>query len=380
MKIVIAPDSFKDSMTALEACDAIKEGMCRVLPENNQNSYHLVPVADGGEGTMTAIAHNQGGRFHHINVQGPLQQTTEAKLLELDDNCYIEVASACGLELVPQAERNPMLTSSFGVGQLIIAALKYQPKKIIIGLGGSATNDGGTGMLAALGARFYRSDNSVFVPTGGTLSEIAKIDLSQLAPELSQSDISFIADVCLPLCGEHGATYTFARQKGASEQQLTLLEQGLTHFADMLAKLSGQHIHHQAGAGAAGGMAIAFMALFNSKVLPGSEMVLKLINFEQVLTQADLVITGEGQVNEQSQYGKAPIGVAKQAKQHNIPVILLTGALSDGYETVYQHGIDAIYSATPAALPLTTALEQAPQNLANLAENIARLLIVKKTY
>ncbi len=375
MKIVIASDSYKDSMTAAQVCAAIQQGLKRILPSSE---YQLLPIADGGEGTMQAIANTKRGTFHHVNVEGPLGNMINAELLQIDDTCIIEVASACGLELLKHDQRNPLITSSFGVGQLIAAALDRNTSKIIIGLGGSATNDGGAGMISALGARFYNNQNELFRPTGGTLNQISHIDLSDVDSRLFHCEIIFASDVSAPLCGENGATYMFAPQKGAKPQDLIDLEQGLLHFDKVLEQINGSSLRSVAGTGAAGGMALPLMSLLNIQVCSGIDVVLDLINFEQSLQGADLVITGEGRVDGQTQHGKAPTGVAKRAKKYDIPVILLCGALAEGYQAVYEHGIDAVYSATPKVLDLPTAFAQAPINLANLSENVARMLVLTK--
>jgi len=246
-------------------------------------------------------------------------------------------------------------------------------------LGGSATNDGGAGMLSALGARFYDHNDQLFVPTGGSLGQITRLDTLSLDPRLAACDIVLACDVTAPLCGELGATYMFGPQKGASKQDLVLLEQGLTHYADLLVEQGGTNVKSVAGAGAAGGFGAALMALFGLKVHSGIDVVLDAITFGQLLQGASLVITGEGLVDGQTEHGKAPIGVAKRAKAQGISTLLLCGGLSEGYQAVYDHGIDAVFSATPKVLDLPTALRLAPENLANLAENVARLVQLKIT-
>ncbi|NRA53610.1 MAG: glycerate kinase [Gammaproteobacteria bacterium] len=375
MKIVIASDSYKESLSAAQACAAIKQGMSRVLPTAE---YVLAPIADGGEGTMAAIANVSPGYYHQVTVKGPLSDEVNAKLLQLDNNTWvIEVAEACGLALLTSEHRNPLLTSSYGVGQLMSAALDWGCSTIIVGLGGSATNDGGAGMLAALGARFYNDSDELFVPTGGTLSQIAKLDMTRFDQRLSQCKVVLACDVTAPLCGELGATYMFGPQKGATAADLPLLDQGLLHFADALVKHGGADIRLEPGAGAAGGFGAGLMSLFGLKVHSGIDVVLDAIGFDGLLQDASLVITGEGLVDGQTEHGKAPIGVAKRAKAQGISTLLLCGGMADGYQAVYDHGIDAVFSATPKVLDLPTALGQATDNLANLAENVARLVQLK---
>jgi len=374
MKIVIASDSYKESLSAAQACAAIELGMSRVFPTAE---YVLAPIADGGEGTMAAIGNVNDGYYHRVTVKGPLSDEVNARLLQLDNNTWVvEVAEACGLELLASEHRNPLLTSSYGVGQLMSAALDSGCSTIIIGLGGSATNDGGAGMLAALGARFYNHSDELFVPTGGTLSQIAKLDMSRFDRRLSQCEIVLACDVTAPLCGEFGATYMFGPQKGASAQDLPILEQGLEHFADLLSQ-QGADVRNAAGAGAAGGFGIGLMSLFDLKVHSGIDVVLDAISFDDMLDGASWVITGEGMVDGQTEHGKAPIGVAKRAKAQDISTLLLCGGMSDGYQAVYDHGIDAVFSTTPKVLDLPTALKLAPENLTNLAENVARLIRLK---
>jgi glycerate kinase len=375
MKIVIASDSYKESLTATQACAAIKQGMSRVFP---QAEYVLAPIADGGEGTMAAIANVAGGYFHQLTVKGPLNDEVNAKLLQLDNYTWvIEVAEACGLELLESEHRNPLLTSSYGVGQLMVSALDWGCTTMIIGLGGSATNDGGAGMLAALGVKFYNQSDELFVPTGGTLGQITKLDWTSLDPRLSQCEIVLACDVTAPLCGELGASYMFGPQKGATPVDLSRLDLGLEHFANELVRHGGADIRLEPGAGAAGGFGAGLMSLFGLKVHSGIDVVLDAIGFDQVLQGASLVITGEGLVDGQTEHGKAPIGVAKRAKAQDISTLLLCGGMADGYQAVYDHGIDAVFSATPKVLDLPSALKQAPENLANLAENVARLLALR---
>lgn len=375
MKIVIAADSYKESLSAQEVCSAIREGMARILPSAE---FDLVPIADGGEGTMDAISNVIGGDFQSVKVLNPINEEITANYLSLNENtCVIEIATACGLELISIDVRDPLITTSFGVGQLIQSALNSGKSKIIIALGSSATNDGGAGMLAALGARFYNDEAEQFIPTGGSLSQIEKLDLSGLDPRLNDCEIILACDVTAPLCGTTGASYVFARQKGAKMDDLAVLDAGLLHFSDMLEIQGGMAICNTPGAGAAGGIGASLMSLYGANIKSGIDVVLDAVNFEQHLTNCSLVITGEGQVDGQTDQGKAPIGVAKRAKAFDIPVILLSGALGAGYQAVYKHGIDAVYSATPAVMDFPTAMKQTPVNLANLAENVARLLQIQ---
>lgn len=377
MKIVIACDTFKDSMTAQEVCQTIKNGMSRVIPATD---FYLLPIADGGEGTITALNHVQSGMMHSVNIQNALNETIKSHFLQLTDgSCVVEAAKACGLENIPLDKRDPKVTTSFGVGQLIRAALELTDKKIIVALGGTGTNDGGCGLLAALGAVFYDRQGRAFIPTGGTLNYIAKLDIDQLDTRLSTCEIIFAADVTNPLCGEHGATYMFAKQKGASHEDLAMMDSGLAHVAKLLANISNNEVEKMQGSGAAGGMAIGLVTLFDAKIISGIDVVLDLLHFEQILSGASIVITGEGCVDNQTQHGKAAVGVAKRAKNFNqqLPVLLFCGAKKEGYQTVYQQGVDAVYCITPDNMSLSVALLKAVKNLTVLSEKVARMIRMK---
>lgn len=369
MKIVIAPDSFKDCLSAAEVCQAVEEGMRRVLPHAE---YLCLPVADGGEGITAAIASAKPGRFHTLSVSGPLAQNHNAQIFVFEQSSVIETASACGLELLSLEQRKPMLTTSFGVGQLILKALDLGLESIILGLGGSATSDGGAGMMAALGAKFFDVQGRPIIPTGGTLRDVAGIDVSGLDQRLSRCELILAADVNNPLCGENGAAKVFAPQKGANQDEVEQLADGLEHWAWLLQRAGGRDVSRLAGAGAAGGMASGLMSLLACEAHSGIDVVLDAVDFNEKVTGASMVITGEGRVDSQTIFGKTPIGVAKRAP--NCPVILLCGATGAGFESVYDAGIDAVYSASSGDVDLAEAIAQAPENLANIAESVARSL------
>ena len=377
MKVIIAPDSFKESLTAQQVCNAVKTGMKRVLP---QAEYHLIPVADGGEGTVQSLVDATQGYIDNIDVMSPLNTTVKAFYGLLGDNsntAVIEMAAASGLHHVPSHLRDPKETSSFGTGQLIKAALDKGVTKIIIGLGGSATNDGGIGMLNALGITFTDSLGVSITHNGGGLQHIDTIDISGLDPRLADCEILVACDVDNPLCGELGATEIFGPQKGASRDDIDLLDNGLKHLASCIKQQFNIDVLNIPGAGAAGGMGAALLAFTNAKLKPGIALILEAVKLSDYMLDTDLVITGEGRIDNQTIFGKTPVGVAKVAKQFTIPVIGIAGSLGEGHQAVYEHGIDAIFSATPGAMSLQQAFDDAEVNVTNLAENIAKLVTLK---
>lgn len=372
MKIVIAPDSFKESLTAKEVAEAIREGLSRVWTDAE---YICVPVADGGEGTVQALVDATQGALVDLAVQGPLGAPVNARYGVLGDGAtaVIEMAEASGLHLVPTAQRDPKLTCSYGVGQLVKHALDSGITRFIIGLGGSATNDGGAGMLKALGVGFYRADGTEISAGGASLLELAHIDSSSLDPRLADCEILIASDVDNPLCGERGASAIFGPQKGATEQDIALLDKALTHFGTLTELQTGKSILKAKGAGAAGGMGAAWLGYTNATLKPGIDIVLETVRLREQLSSADLVITGEGRIDQQTPHGKTPMGVALAAKALNLPVIAVAGCTGENFQAVYGCGIDAVFTCLPRAMPITEALQEAKENLANLAENIARL-------
>lgn len=377
MKIVIAPDSFKESLCAQQVAEAIKTGFSHILPHAE---YTLLPVADGGEGTTAALISSTSGTLHHSQVQDPLGQTITATWGMLGDGktAVIETAAASGLDLIPLNQRNPMITSSYGTGELIRAALDKGVNRIIFGLGGSATNDGGAGILRALGAKLLDASGCPLAPGGGSLDKLADLDISQLDPRLQHVQFDVACDVDNPLLGPEGASSIFGPQKGASKEQVSRLDHNLKHFAEFLTRVSGSDISKQPGTGAAGGIGAALCALFNTRLQSGIEIVLNAVNIDQHLEKADLVITGEGSIDSQSLRGKTPIGVAKRAKNHNCPVIALAGSITPQQSPLKACGIDAIFSIVPGIVALPTALAQAETNLQNCARNIATLWAISQ--
>ncbi|EGR1042379.1 TPA: glycerate kinase [Vibrio cholerae] len=377
MKVVIAPDSFKESLTAKQVCDAIQAGLARVW---HDAKFVAIPVADGGEGTVQSLVDATQGRLVEVKVMGPQGKRVEAFYGMLGDNqtAVIEMAAASGLHHVPVAQRDPKLTTSFGTGELIRHALDQGVTKLIIGLGGSATNDGGVGMLAALGARFTNADGDPIQLTGGGLHELTHIDLQDFDPRLQHCDILVACDVNNPLCGDKGASAVFGPQKGATPEDVQLLDGVLRQFGLLTEKVTGKMVLESAGAGAAGGMGAALLAYTQAILRPGIEIVLETVQLAHQVSDADLVITGEGRIDSQTVHGKTPMGVAKVAKRFDVPVLALCGCTGDNYQAVYQCGIDAVFAAVPRAMLLEDALKESDFNLADLAENVARLWVLSK--
>ncbi|EGR2846894.1 TPA: glycerate kinase [Vibrio cholerae] len=377
MKVVIAPDSFKESLTAKQVCDAIQAGLARVW---HDAKFVAIPVADGGEGTVQSLVDATQGRLVEVKVMGPQGKRVEAFYGMLGDNqtAVIEMAAASGLHHVPLAQRDPKLTTSFGTGELIRHALDQGVTKLIIGLGGSATNDGGVGMLAALGARFTNADGDPIQLTGGGLRELTHINLQDFDPRLQHCDILVACDVNNPLCGDKGASAVFGPQKGATPEDVQLLDGALRQFGLLTEKVTGKMVLESAGAGAAGGMGAALLAYTQARLRPGIEIVLETVQLAYQVSDADLVITGEGRIDSQTVHGKTPMGVAKVAKRFDVPVLALCGCTGDNYQAVYQCGIDAVFAAVPRAMSLEDALKESDFNLADLAENVARLWVLSK--
>ncbi|MEE6031871.1 glycerate kinase [Avibacterium paragallinarum] len=371
MKILIAPDSFKESLTALEVAEAIETGFRKIFPHAQ---YCKIPMADGGEGTVQSLVDATQGKLIQCTVTAPLGNKIDAfwGLSGDGETAFIEMAAASGLHLVPMEVRNPLKTTSFGTGELILSALNYGVKKIILGIGGSATNDAGVGMLQALGARFLNGENQSLGYGGEQLINTAHIDLSLLDSRLAQVQIEVACDVNNLLCGETGASAVFGPQKGATAQMVQQLDAALAHFAEKVQQQLGINIANQAGAGAAGGMGGGLLLLPKVRLKKGVNIVLETLNFSAQVQDADLVITGEGRMDGQSAYGKTPIGVAKTAKQFDKPVIAIVGCLREDYEVVYEQGIDAVFPIIRQLDSLENTLRSGKENLISTAQNIAR--------
>lgn len=372
MKIVIAPDSFKDCLTAVDIAKSIAKGWATTFPDD-QILCH--PMADGGEGSMEAILTALEGERLSSEVLDPLGRPIQAQWAWFADQqmAVIEMAEASGLQRLTLDERNPMITSTYGTGQLILNALNKGAKKIILTIGGSATNDAGTGMLSALGLKLLNAQGTPIALGGGSLGQLACIDDSELHPLLSQTTFMVASDVNNPLCGKNGASAIFGPQKGANPQQVTILDAALGHFAILCQNKYFKNEQNFPGAGAAGGMGFAAKLFFNADFKSGVELIAELTQLEHQMEGAGLVITGEGKLDRQSIMGKTPMGVAKLAKKHNIPVIAIAGTLGEGYEAIYNEGIDAAFSLIDAPMSLEEAKKQAPALLEKRARDIAKL-------
>ncbi|MDB4836899.1 glycerate kinase [Marinomonas sp.] len=375
MKIVIAPDSFKESLTALEVANAIETGF-RYIFQNAE--YIKVPMADGGEGTVQSMVDATGGSFIDIEVTGPLGNKVMAQYgilgstnSESKSTAVIEMASASGLHLVPREERNPLYTTSFGTGELIKDALDRGIKHIILGLGGSATNDAGLGLAQALGIKFKDKEGRELSSGGLALLELSQIDTSSIHPLLTSCQIEVACDVDNPLCGEYGASAIFGPQKGATKSMIEQLDGALEHLANIIVKMGWEDHKLYPGAGAAGGMGLGVKTFLNAELKPGIDIVMKTVKFAEQLNNADLVITGEGRIDGQTVFGKTPMGVLKQANNKNVPTIGIAGTLGKDADAILELGMKAIFPIIPALDSLDQVLADANTNLIKTSRNIA---------
>ena len=376
MKIVIAPDSFKDSLSAEKVADAIAAGLADVMP---RAQLVKCPMADGGEGTVDAIVAAGNGQLRRNLVQGPLGEPVDAHWGWLPDShtAIIEMAEASGLQLVAPEQRDACISSTYGTGELIKAALDAGAHRVILAIGGSATNDAGAGALQALGLGLF-DDQGNSLPHGGlALARVARIDLDGLDPRLAEVRFEIAADVNNPLCGEHGASAIFGPQKGASPEQVRLLDQALGHFADHCAKVLPKDVRDEPGSGAAGGLGFAAKAFFGAQFRAGVEVVAELVGLAEAVKGADLVITGEGRFDAQTLRGKTPFGVARIAQANGVPVVVLAGTLGEGYQALYEHGINAAFAIASGPMTLQDACDRAAQLLTDRSRDIARLLSLR---
>jgi glycerate kinase len=377
MKILIATDSFKHSLSSFEAARSLSGGIKKVLKDADIN---LSPVADGGEGTVQALTDATAGRLVHAEVHDPLMRKIRASfgILGDDKTAVIEMAGASGIELLKPEERDPLKTTTYGTGELIKAALDNQCSRIILGIGGSATIDGGAGLLAALGITFTDRQHKTLLPAGGNLDQIHKIHTNSLNTRLKDLKIRIGTDVDNPLTGEKGAAAVYGPQKGADPREIQKLEKNLCIYADLLEKHTGTHFHSMPGAGAAGGLAISLLAFTNAEMESGFTLVAEETGLEDKIKSADLIITGEGKIDEQTAYGKTAFGVAQLAKKYNKPVIAVGGTVAKGAEMLYQKGFDLILPVMEAPTELDNALKKAPILLENTGKRIARILMLGK--
>lgn len=373
MKIVIAPDSYKESLSALEVATAIELGFREIWPEAE---YVKIPVADGGEGTVEAMVAAMQGHLVHVDVTGPLGNTIQAfyGLSGDERSAFIEMAAASGLEQVPANLRDPLKTTSWGTGELIRHALDAGVEHIIIGIGGSTTNDGGAGMVQALGARLLDAQDEDIAHGAMGLESLARIDISQLDPRLAGCRIEVACDVTNPLTGKEGASVVFGPQKGATAEMIPRLDRALTHYAQLIARDLDVNVLELAGGGAAGGMGAALYAFCGAQLRRGIEIVTDALRLDACVADADLVVTGEGRIDSQTIHGKVPVGVAKIAKRYNKPVIGIAGSLTADVGVVHEHGLDAVFSVIYTICSLDEALKNASENVRMTARNVAATL------
>jgi glycerate kinase len=372
MKIVIAPDSYKESLSADEVALAIEAGFREIFPEADYQKY---PMADGGEGTVALLLQALGGHWHRVTVSGPLGTPLEAGYGLTDDGlALVEMAAASGLALLAPAQRNPLLTSSRGTGELIQAALDAGAQRFLICIGGSASNDGGAGMLQALGVRLLDENGLELAPGGGALAQLQQIDASGLDPRIQDCIFDIACDVDNPLTGPQGASMVFGPQKGATPLMVRQLETSLQQFALVVEQCTGHALAHTPGAGAAGGMAAALLAFMQGRLQSGSELVAAAIGLEDALRKADLVITGEGRLDGQSIQGKAPMGVVRLAQRYGCPVIAIAGSLSPDCPLLYPLGLNAAVAAVSRICSLSEAIQDARNNVQHAARNAAALV------
>lgn len=375
MKIVISIDSLKGSLTSIEAANAIKKG---ILSVDNKSDVVIMPLADGGEGTVEALVQGMNGEEKVISVTGPINEKVNATygILKETNTAIIEMAQASGLPLVPTKLRNPLNTTTYGVGEIIKESIEKGCRNFIVGIGGSATNDCGVGMLQALGFEFYDENDNLVGLGGKVLNQIKRINTDNKLKELDECNFKIACDVNNPLYGENGAAYIYGPQKGATEEIVKELDKGLKNFAEVVKKDLSKDIAHIEGAGAAGGLGFGFLGFLNSKLESGIKIILDEIKLEEVVKDADIVITGEGRLDNQTAMGKAPIGVAKLAKKHGAKVIAIAGCTTPDAVKCNEEGIDAYFSIVNKAMAIDEAMkkENATQNMIETTIQIFNLI------
>lgn len=378
MKIIIAPDSFKGTLSSIEVADIIAKEIKKVLP---QAKIKKLPLADGGEGTVEALVNATGGKIIHCYVKDPLGRRIKSFFGILGDKktAVIEMASASGLPLLSLKERNPLIATTYGTGELVKKALDLGGQKIVIGIGGSATVDGGAGMAQALGARLLDKNGKELSFGGGSLGKLAKIDLSLFDKRIKKTEVIIASDVTNPLCGKSGAAKVYGPQKGATPKMVKILEKNLFHYAKIIKKDLKKDILNLPGAGAAGGLGAGLAAFLNAQMKKGVELVLKTMNFEKQLKNTDFVITGEGKIDAQVKYGKTILGVAKLAKKYKIPVIALCGTLTDEAYDLHRYGISVLESIISAPMSLEEAMGKSRELLKKKAGELIRLILIFRT-
>lgn len=375
MKIIIAPDSFKGSLSAKEVANAIEIGIRRVFYDIE---IIKVPMADGGEGTVQSLVDTTGGRIVNVKVLDPLCREINSFYGLLGDGktAVIEMAAASGLTLLKEDERNPMITTTYGTGQLITHALDMGCRNIIMGIGGSATNDGGAGMAAALGVKFINAVGEEIGFGGGALRELHTMDIAGLDKRIGSCCIAVACDVTNPLTGIEGTSYVFGPQKGADKTMIRILDENLKKYGQILEKDLGVSLLNVPGAGAAGGLGAGALAFLNAGIRRGIDIVIETTGLEEKLIGADLVITGEGMIDHQTIYGKTPHGVAKLAAKYKIPVVGITGEIGKGIDVLYNHGFNSIFSIADKPMTLMESMERGQELLQDTSERIMRLFSI----
>jgi len=372
MKILVAPDSFKGSLSSKEVLKAISEGIKRAVNAEIVG----VPIADGGEGTVDALIASLGGRIVDVDVVGPLGNVVKSFFGILNDGtAVIEVAASSGLSLVQDNMRNPLITTTYGVGQLIKEALDAGCRKFIIGVGGSATNDGGAGMIQALGVKLLDEDGKDIPYGGGNLHKLKKVDISSIDRRVYESSFIVASDVTNPLCGEYGASAVYGPQKGATPEMVEILDRNLKHYSSVIKETLGKDFSDVPGAGAAGGLGFSLMTFLNAKIKSGIDIVMEASNIDKKIKSCDIVITGEGNTDFQTAYGKAPAGIARIAKKYGKPVVVLSGGLGKNYKNLYDVGVTSMFSIVDRPMTLQEAMINAKKLISDRAEDIIRIFI-----
>jgi len=372
MKIVIAPDSFKGTNSSMAVASRIEKGILKIFPDAE---ILKIPIADGGEGTVEALVAGAGGDTYSVNVTGPLGERVSANYAILKNGAAaLEMAASSGLPLIARERQSPLTATTYGVGQMILAAIEKGVSEIVIGIGGSATNDGGVGMAQALGISFKDQSGRELDFGGAALINLTKIDTSGLDPRIKDVKIKIASDVNNPLCGPRGASAIFGPQKGATPEMAEQLDRALAHCSKIVKEQLGIDMASEPGAGAAGGLGFGLLAFCGAEINSGIQTMLDAVRFEEKLEGCNLCITGEGKIDGQSAFGKVPVGVAQRAKKLGVPVLAIVGDIGDGYESVYDFGIDSIMSTVNRAMPLDEAMARGGELLEDAAERAMRIL------